>query len=368
MNYIDFNGLKLSNLGLGCMRFPSSDVTDPHAPINYVEAQKIIDAAFDAGINYFDTAPMYNDCDSERCLGECLKKYPRDSYYLASKFYYDLDPDYERVFASQLERLQTDHIDFYLIHSLGDSNYKQYLECGVIPFLEEQRKQGKIRYLGFSSHASVNVLEEFADSHPWDFVLLQLNYYDWWYGMAAKEYQAMADRNIPVFTMESVRGGSLADLTPRTNELLKQAHPDWSIPAWAFRFLKGKPQIKVILSGASDTEQIADNAKTFADGEGLSVKDEELLHTVYHIFKDELQVPCTACRYCTGECPMEINIPEYMAVYNRFRTGGKDALEGYSDIASRGKATDCTGCGACMKHCPQGIDIPGTMAALAKLV
>lgn len=368
MEYKSFQDIKLSRLGMGNMRLPSVDPKNPNAAIDHPEAIKLIRRAYDEGINYFDTAYVYNDGDSEICLGEAMKVFPRDSYYIATKFYIDANPDYEAVFEEQLRRLQTDRIDFYLIHCLNEGNVDKYLNSGAIEYFLEQKKNGRIRYVGFSSHAGVETLRRFADHHQWDFAQLQINYYDWNYSSAKEEYQILEERNIPIMVMEPVRGGRLADLTPETNEVLKKAHPDWSIASWALRFVKSLPQVQVILSGMSDMEQLLDNLATFDNGESLDEKDMEILQKTCEMFKSQIQVPCTACRYCCSGCPMQINIPDYLKLYNNYKVNGVWALSDAAKIESEGKPADCIGCNACTGHCPQNINTPEIMKKLAELL
>ncbi len=368
MKYKQFKDLELSRLGMGNMRLPSTNPADPSAPIDYVEAHKIIDHAYEEGINYFDTAYVYNNGDSERCLGEAMKKYPRDSFYLATKFNIRANPDYKAVFAEQLERLQTDHIDFYLIHCLMDGNYTQYVESGAIEYFLQMKEEGKITYLGFSSHASVETLEKFADHHVWDFAQIQLNYFDYYYGSAKDEYEVLASRNIPVVVMEPVRGGKLASLTPESEGILKALRPDWSVASWALRFVKRLPAVQVVLSGMSNMDQIIDNLATFSEDGELSDEEMATLKEAADKFRSQIQVPCTGCRYCTDDCPMSINIPAYLDMYNGYKVDGAWALSGADKIESEGKPADCIGCGACTGHCPQNIDTPSIMEELAKLL
>ncbi|MDD6637929.1 MAG: aldo/keto reductase [Lachnospiraceae bacterium] len=364
MIYKSFQSIQLSRLGLGNMRLPLQDAANPKSPIDYPAAHEIIDRAYEQGINYFDTAYVYNDGDSEKCLGECMKKHPRDSFYLATKFHIGANPDYKAVFEEQLARLQTDHIDFYLIHCLMDNNIDQYLESSCIDYFLEQKAKGRITYLGFSSHAGVQTLERFADHHAWDFAQLQINYYDWLYGTTKEEYQILADRNIPIMVMEPVRGGRLADLTPEADALLQKAHPDWSIASWALRFVESLPQVQVILSGMSTMEQMEDNLHTFSEDTALENADKELLFEAAELFKSQVQVPCTACRYCCSGCPKGINIPEFLKIYNAWKVDGPWALNDMDKVESEGKPSDCIACGACMGHCPQNIKIPEYMKEL----
>ena len=368
MIYKPFKDISLSLLGMGNMRLPAAAGTSGfNAKIDWIKAQEIIDYAMSHGINYYDTAYIYNDGDSEQFLGNALQKYPRESFFLATKFFIQATPRPEPVFKEQLERLKTDYIDFYLLHSLSEENVEDYLNSGCIEYFLEQQKKGHIRYLGFSSHADAKILQRFAEHHQWDFAQLQINYFDWKYGTAKEEYQILEALGIPIMVMEPVRGGRLADLTPEANELLKAAHPDWSIASWAFRFVKTLPQVQVILSGMSSLEQIEDNVSTFGEEQELSTNDMELLMRACDQFRSQIQIPCTACRYCCSGCPMEINIPDYLKIYNDYKVSGEWALAGLSGVQSKGKPADCISCGACSSHCPQSIKIPELMTELAEL-
>lgn len=368
MNYKNFKDIKLSSLGLGNMRLPAKEGDKTGQLIDYEKAFKIIDHAYGSGINYFDTAYVYNNGDSEKCLGECMKKHPRDSFYLATKFHIGANPDYKAVFEEQLKRLQTDYIDFYLIHCVMDGNVDQYLKSGAIEYFLEKQKEGKIKYLGFSSHAGTAALTKFADHHQWDFAQIQLNYYDWNYSTTAEEHKILTERNIPIMVMEPVRGGRLSNLTPDAEKLLKEAHPEWSISSWALRFVNSLPGIQVVLSGMSNLDQLNDNLATFSDSVKFTDADREVLFKACNLFKTQLLIPCTACRYCTDGCPMQINIPAYLKLYNDYKVDGPWALSDADKIESEGKPYDCIGCGACTGHCPQSIDTPTYMQELGKLL
>ena len=362
MIFKPFKDISLSRLGMGNMRLPQRfDL--PENPIDREKGREMIDLIMKSGVNYYDTAYVYNGGDSERFLGEILADYDRDSYYLATKFNYGANPDYKAVFEEQLKRCNTDHFDFYLLHAVGDGNYQDYIKCGCIEYFKELKKQGKIKYLGFSAHASHEVLRKFSDLEKWDFTQIQLNYYDWLFGGAKGEYEILAERNVPVIVMEPVRGGRLASLTPEAEAVLKEAHPDWSIASWAFRWVKRLPQVQVVLSGMSNMEQVRDNLNTFSDDRALTDEEEKLLFKACDMFKSQIQVPCTGCRYCCDNCPSQIDIPKIMTVCNDYRINGEWALHGLRD---RDKPTpkDCLGCGECTKHCPQGIDIPALMSEM----
>ena len=364
MIYKPFQDISLSRLGLDNMRLPALHPGDPKSPIDWPAAHEILKLAMESGINYYDTAYVYQGGESERCLGEGMKQFPRDSFCLATKYNVAANPDYREVFATQLERLQTDYIDFYLLHCLMDSRIDDYLNNGCIDYFLDLKVQGKIRYLGFSSHASPATLRRFADHHQWDFAQLQINYFDWNYSTTKEEYNILDERNIPIMVMEPVRGGRLAQLTPDAEKLLKDAHPDWSIASWAMRFVRTLPRVQVILSGMSTLEQVRDNAATFSDPGTLSDEDMATLMKACDLFHTQLQVPCTGCRYCCDDCPMQINIPEYLKVYNAWKIGEGGIRQDLDEVESQGKFESCIGCGSCTGHCPQNIAIPEIMAQL----
>jgi len=369
MIYSSFKDIRISKLGMGNMRLPSLKGPDQkgEAPLDYSDSAKMIEEAMKGGVNYYDTAYVYQDGDSERCVGEAMKKFPRDSFYVATKFNYMANPDYKAVFAEQLKRLQMDRIDFYLLHCLLDSNIDNYLNCGCIEFFEQMRREGKIRYLGFSSHASTDTLRRFADAHKWDFAQIQMNYLDWEFSTTEEEYNILTERNIPIVVMESVRGGRLSSLTPDLDAKLKKAHPDRSVTSWAFRWLMTHDNIITMLSGMSTMEQVQDNLKTFASDNALSDKDMALLKEVTHDFKKSFSVPCTACHYCTPGCPKGLPIPELLKVYNDYKYEGSWSRRALKDFAEDKLPSQCIGCGSCASNCPQGIDIPEYMTKLARL-
>ncbi len=365
MQYKAFQNISLSRLGMGVMRLPvCADVEDK--PVDQVKGQEIIDRALTLGINYFDTAYTYNNGGSEKFLGPALNKHDRSSCCIAPKSFIHANADYAAVLEEQLARLQTSYIDFYLLHSVTDKTADDYLNSGCIDYFLEQKRLGRIRHLGFSSHASPDTLARFAAHHDWDFVQIQLNYFDWQYGTAKAEYEILERHNIPIMVMEPVRGGRLASLTPETEAILKQAHPDWSIASWALRFVIGLPQVQVILSGMSDLSQLEDNVVTFSSGIGLCKEDYELLMDVCEKFRSQVQIPCTGCRYCCDGCPAQINIPEFLKIYNSYKVDGPFALNAMENVDSVGKPADCIGCGNCTAHCPQDLDVPKLMQALAE--
>ena len=364
MIYKPFKDISLSCLGMGNMRLPQRWDLPGH-PIDRDKGREIIDLAMKNGINYYDTAYVYGD--SEQFLGEIMADYKRDSFYLATKFNIGANPDYKAVFEEQLKRCNTDYFDFYLLHAMGDGNRERYINSGCIEYFDEMRKQGKIRYFGYSAHASHEALKAFSGFRDWDFTQIQLNYYDWLFSGTKGEYEILKERNVPVIVMEPVRGGRLASLTPEAEAILKEAHPDWSIASWAFRWVKRLSQVQVVLSGMSNLEQMRDNINTFSDDRALTDEEEKLLFKACEMFKSQIQVPCTGCRYCVDNCPSQIDIPKMMEIGNKFRINGEWALHPLRDT-NKPTPKDCVGCGACTTHCPQGIDIPALMSEMAEKI
>lgn len=366
MIYKNFMNIQLSRLGMGVMRLPVVG-DDPNGAIDYEKAQEIIDYAMNHGINYYDTAYVYHNGESESFLGKAMVKYQRSSYYLATKFNIDANPDYRTVFEEQLRNLNTDYIDFYLLHGLVESNIDRYLESGCIEYFEEQQKMGRIKYLGFSSHAASAALQRVADYRKWDFAQIQMNYIDWEFSTTKEEYELLMERKIPIMVMEPVRGGRLADLGEELNSRLRKEKPEWSIPSWAFRWLKGKEGIFVCLSGMSALSQIQDNVSVFDAEEALTEKQTEMLKDVANELKKSMSVPCTGCRYCCSECPKGLEIPQLLEAYNMYKYVGWWKGNELDGITEGKRPSACLGCGKCLKHCPQKIEIPTLLAKLKEL-
>ncbi len=321
MIYKNFQDLKLSALGLGTMRLPTIDGDD--AKIDEVTTAQMFDYAIQNGINYFDTAWGYHNGNSEIVTGKMLARYPRDSFYLASKFPgYDLSNmgKVREIFEEQLKKCQVDHFDFYLFHNVYEKNIDPYLDekNGILAYLLEQKKNGRIRHLGFSCHGSLDVLKRFLDAYGeyMEFCQIQLNYLDWNFQDAKAKVKLLNERSIPIWVMEPVRGGRLTHLPGSAENALKKLRPDEKIPAWAFRFLQAVPGVTMVLSGMSNMEQLQENIATFTTEQPLNEKEFE---TIVSIADDMVKggvLPCTACHYCTSHCPMHLDIPRLLALYN----------------------------------------------------
>ena len=368
MIYRDFQDLKLSALGMGAMRLPVVDGDD--ARIDEAAAFEMVDLAMKSGVNYYDTAWGYHNGNSELVMGKALARYPRESFYLATKFPgYDLSnmPKAQEIFEKQLEKCQVEYFDFYLFHNVCEMNIDAYLDpqYGIYEYLLEQKKNGRIRHLGFSAHGDYQVIQRFLDAYGKDmeFCQLQLNYLDWEFQNAKQKVELLDQWNIPVWVMEPLRGGKLASLASEDEEKLKALRPEEGIPAWAFRYLQSLPSVKVILSGMSNRQQMEENIQTFAEDKPLNAKELETIHSIADSMVKKIVLPCTACHYCTSHCPQGLDIPGLLALYNEhcFTQGGFIAPMALSAIPAEKQPSACIGCRSCEAVCPQGIKISEAM-------
>ena len=370
MIYRDFQGMKLSALGFGAMRLPVIDGDDGR--IDEAVALRMVDTAMQNGINYYDTAWGYHGESSELVLGKALARYPRDSFYVATKF-----PGYdaanwgkvEEIFERQLTKLGVDHFDFYLFHNVCEMNIDAYLDdgkYGIYSYLMQQKRNGRIRHLGFSCHGAMPVLKRFLDAYGKDmeFCQLQLNYLDWTF-QGGRDKVALLDQwHIPVWVMEPLRGGRLAKLAPAYEAELKALRPDEEIPAWAFRFLQSIPSVTMILSGMSNEEQLEKNLATFAEDKKLTDDEMRALMGVADRMLSVGTVPCTACHYCVSHCPQGLDIPHLIALYNEhaYTGGGFIAPMALSALPEDKRPQACLACRSCEQVCPQQIKISEVMA------
>ncbi len=372
MYYYDFYGKSLSALGLGCMRLPTRE---SFGDIDMDMTARMIETAFRGGINYFDTAWGYHNGESERAMGALLKNYPRESFYLASKFPgYDLSnmDKVEEIFEEQLKKCQTDYFDFYLVHNVCELNIDAYLDTrfGIYDYLIEQKKNGRIRHLGFSTHATQETFERFLEAYgdAMEFCQIQLNWLDYEFQNAKQKLQTLRERNIPVWVMEPVRGGHLCQLSEPYRKRLETLAPERSLPAWAFRWLQGIPQVAVTLSGMSNLQQLEENIALFDQREPLPAAHEQALADIAYELTHTNTVPCTGCRYCVTHCPQELDIPRLIELYNEhvYSGGGFIAPMAMSAIDEMKRPSACIGCGACEAVCPQTIRIRDMMTDFVK--
>lgn len=369
MIYRDFQDVKLSALGMGAMRLPVVDGDD--SKIDEAAAFAMVDEAMARGVNYYDTAWGYHNGNSELVMGKALARHPREKFYLATKFPgYDLSNmgKVEEIFEKQLEKCQVEYFDFYLFHNVCEMNIDAYLDpkYGTYDYLLAQKKNGRIRHLGFSAHGDYDVMKRFLEAYGKDmeFCQIQLNYLDWDFQDAKRKVELLNHWNIPVWVMEPLRGGKLASLAPEDEAKLKALRPDEGIPAWAFRYLQSIPSVVVTLSGMSNMEQMKENIATFETDKPLNETELETLHAIAQGMVKKIVLPCTACHYCTSHCPQGLDIPNLLSLYNEhcFTQGGFIAPMALSAIPADKQPSACIGCRSCEAVCPQGIKISEAMA------
>ena len=370
MLYNEFKGMKLSALGMGCMRLPVVDGENKN--IDMGASREMVAYALKNGINYFDTAWGYHDGKSEPAMGELLSEHPRESFYLASKFpgfNANLMERVEEIFEKQLERCKTDYFDFYLFHCVCESNIDGYLDekYGIFNYLMKQKANGRIKHLGFSAHASMHTLRRFLDAYGKDmeFCQLQINWLDWKLQQAKEKVALVTSYGIPVWVMEPVRGGRLASIAPEHEARLRALRPNATVPEWAFRFLQGIPEVVMTLSGMSNFDQLKENIATYATKEPLNGEEMATLLDISDKIIASTAVPCTGCKYCTTHCPMELDIPEILKAYNEYTQDKSKLPEGLTAIEEAKWPAACIGCRSCEEMCPQGIKISEVMADFA---
>lgn len=355
---MDNLGIETSLLGFGCMRFP----TDGEGKIDRVQAKAMLEKALAAGVNYIDTAWPYHGGESELFVGEVLKEYPRDSFYLATKLpVWEVKSleDVDRIFNRQLEKLQTEYIDFYLMHAMNGGSWKQMLELGVVERLEQMKAEGKIRYLGFSFHDSYKAFEEILSYRDWDFCQIQLNYMDAEEQAGLKGYALAEKKGVPMVIMEPVKGGSLAAFAPDISEKFHAHDPQASMASFALRWVGTLPNVKVILSGMSTMEQVEDNIRTFENFRPMSEAEQATVREVVELMNSRIQNGCTGCRYCMP-CPAGVNIPGNFSCWNRYHM-----YQNYNvvrrhwenELGDAQQAKNCIKCGKCEQACPQHLHI-----------
>ena len=367
MLYNAFQDKKLSALGLGCMRLPT--INGEYGKIDMETSSTMVRYAMEQGVNYYDTAWGYHEGNSEIAMGEILSNYPRESFYIASKF-----PGFEKkdlarkeeIFEKQLEKCRVDYFDFYLFHCVCEDTIDGFLdpEYGVAEYLIQQKKAGRIRHLGFSAHAELPTLKRFLEAMKGhvEFVQIQLNWMDWQLQDAKGQVEMIQSYGLPVWVMEPVRGGRLANLPEQFAAPLRALNPQRSDPEWAFRFLQSVPGVTMVLSGMSNMEQLQQNIATFEEHKPLTAEECETLFETARKMNFTNTLTCTGCRYCTSKCPKELAIPELIKRYN------KSIFSGELDMTGAGEhetPQECIGCQSCEEACPQNIRIAEMMAAMA---
>ena len=393
------NGEKVSLLGYGCMRWPMKKGEDGKDHIDQEAVNEMVDYAYRNGVNYYDTSPAYLQGQSEEAAGIALSRYPRESYYIATKLSNFNNFSREaglKMYRDSQKALRTDYFDYYLLHAIGTSGFEgfeeRYINNGLLDFLLEEREAGRIRNLGFSFHGRKEVFDQFMALHEkyhWDFVQIEMNYVDWKHAKVPENvnadylYEELAKRNIPATIMEPLLGGRLAKLPDAIAERMKEREPQMSIASWAFRFCGSYPNILTVLSGMSSMDPLIENVETFSHFKPLNDEEKSFLMEMANLMEDYPTVPCTACSYCMP-CPYGIDIPTIFRHYNDHVNSGEIAQSCEQDHFQRLKrrylvsydravetvrqADHCIGCGQCRPKCPQSIDIPRVLRHIDRYV
>ena len=360
-------GVELSELGFGAMRLPTLE----NGKIDWEHAGKMVDRAYEAGVNYFDTAVPYHGGESQKFLGETLKKYPRDSYHYVTKlpiWAVDSKQKMEEIFNAQFADCGVDYFDFYMIHGLGEDRNHMVNEYEIYDFLQEQKKAGRIKFFGFSYHGNYEAFEYLFDNYKWDFAMIQYNYADDHLMDMYKYYDLMEKHDVPCIVMEPVRGGFLANPPESALEVMQSFEGEKYSPAgWAIRWCRDKSNVVVTLSGMSNMAQVEENIQIFAEAPPkLTEAEKAMLSKARDIMLKIKTIPCTYCGYCM-DCPKGVNIPRVFEVYNQYKLFPNEFRAGvnYGKLRRDGKGfPNCTNCGLCSPQCPQDIDIPASLEML----
>lgn len=351
-------GIETSLLGFGCMRFP----TTAEGKIDWEASEKMLDKAYELGVNYYDTAYPYHNGESEVFVGSVMKKYDRSSFYFATKlplWSVEKLEDVDRIFNEQLSKLQTEYIDFYLMHSVNKDKWDKMVSLGVVKRLEELKEEGKIRYLGFSFHDDYEVFEEVLRYRDWDFCQIQLNYMDTEIQAGMKGYALTESLGIPLVIMEPVKGGSLAAFAEDITSKFRGLDPEASTASFALRWVGSLPNVKVVLSGMSNMEQVEDNLKTFGSFKALNEREQATIREIVDLINSRVQSGCTGCRYCMP-CPAGVDIPGNFRVWNTYHMYQNYNAVKWSwenGLGDAKQAKNCIKCGKCEQACPQKLQI-----------
>lgn len=355
----------MKKLGFGLMRLPLLDPKD-NKSVDIEQTKTMVDTFLARGFTYFDTAWMYCGFESENAIREALvERHPRDSFTLADKLhsaFIKTKEDRDRVFEEQRKKTGVDYFDYYLLHDVTRDHYKVYEELDCFRWIKEKKQAGLVKHIGFSFHDNAEFLEEVIVKHRdlFEFVQLQINYLDWESERVQSRlcYEVARKYDLPIIVMEPVKGGTLAKVPDSVSAMFRAYHEDWSAPSWAIRFAAGLEGVMTVLSGMSSMEQLLDNTDYMTDFKPLNETEQKIVRTAADMINEKVAIPCTGCSYCTGDCPMGIDIPTFLALYNADMRGEDGARQEYAERAGRyGAPTSCIGCGQCEDICPQHLSI-----------
>ncbi len=362
-------GIESSVLGIGCMRLPLQE--GDSSKIDYDKSTEMLRYAIDHGVTYVDTAYPYHGGDSENFVGQALKDGYRDRVTLVTKaptWLIETQDDFEKYLDEQLEKLQTDHLDIYLLHALGKERWEKLLSVNIFEAIEKAKSKGKIKHIGFSFHDQYDVFKSILDSYDWDVCMIQFNYMDILEQAGEKGLKYAEEKGIPVIVMEPLKGGMLASPPHDIEKLWDESDCKRSAVEWALKFVANYENVKVVLSGMSTLDQLKENLEISERLVANSLTDGELktIETVRKAYNERIKVPCTQCKYCMP-CPHGVEIPRSFTLYNRASIfDAFDQLRGqYNSIGAEGKASNCVECGACEPQCPQNIKIIESLKEVA---
>lgn len=360
-----YRDIEVPLLALGCMRLPMRN-----GEIDQQELDRMVDYCMEHGANYFDTAYMYVDSKSELAIGKSLKRYKREDFILADKspiYKMKTREDVREIFDEQLKKCQVEYFDFYMCHNINKNTVDTYRNVAMYDELVKLKKEGKIKYLGFSFHGTPDILREVVKEHKWDFAQLQINYLDWDVVKAKEQYDIVQAEGIPVIVMEPLRGGGLVNLSDKALAKLKEHYPDTTPASFGLRWAASRKNVVTVLSGMSNLQQVKENIQTFIDYKEMTEDEIKVADEISKIIQSQGEINCTACKYCMEVCPRGINIPAAFALYNQYKISkSKMSFTMYYDTLSESEQPDaCIKCGLCSKNCPQNLDIPALLTKIA---
>lgn len=353
-------------LGMGCMRLPMKGNS-----VDTAEVDKMVDYCMEHGVNYFDTAYMYVDGKSENVIGKSLKRFNRNDFILTDKspiYKMKKQADVRNIFNEQLNKCQVDRFDFYMCHNINQNTFDTYRDVNMYEELLQLKKEGKIKYLGFSFHGTPDILKEVVKEHNWDFCQLQINYLDWDVVKSHEQYDIAQSKKLPVIVMEPLRGGGLVNLSDKAMKKLKSAYPDASPAAFGLRWAASRENVITVLSGMSNLEQVKQNISTFINYNDMTPEEEKVADDISKTIQSQGEINCTACKYCLEVCPKGINIPAAFALYNQYKIvkNNFQFCMYYDTLNEQERPEKCIKCGLCKKNCPQSLQIPELLEKIHK--